>query len=677
MPEPIDFTQNKETSTHSINARYSGLQFVDNKEVDPNGSQTPKDRSFSYWGNSWQTFTKLFTGNIFSNAPGNISLNAGEEVHITAHNKQETTSGGSAIYNKGETVQNHGEMTDDEKAKMKEYQGHLDQITQKAQDAFNNAPHEDVKCPNCSQQHLADDKSDNWTIIFAHIQQYLGNIPYYCLGFGALEWVVKNVYCAIPGVKSNLDLNGGKGCGPGCKDGIKKGMSLKMQASEKAVQDEMNRLQNIMNALTMNLKNSSATAKIHKDSELHVYGDPTAGAPKTKPYLKSGTHHSLPTNLRVSDSLRNKLRVTTEGNCEVVIYQPPLHSPFGNLMMQIQNNLKITAGNAGMDFMSTGEIAIKGGSVHINGSEGEVSITTPNLATIGGGTVLIAANNQSGDTGVCIDSKHTYVRGSFNVNGDTAMLGGLTVDGPVSFTHMNYPTMCAESELAASSKWASEGANWGPIGLGLNVANFAKDTVLKYNPLLGKMIETEAGITSIAMESFNLIMMARLTEFPIPTGFAVCAGFGVCVGPIYNLTHNHTMAGGDHTHMYDAPLGNMYQTKAGAGNQRVAGNPAPTAAPANGNFPSPGPRAWPGGCGGGGLFSKARNLNYGINSDDAFDGGNHVTTTVVRNPDGSIYPPPDLTYRSILDCGQNKVVNSTTGEVSSAQIPVTGANCVD
>jgi len=674
MPEPIDYTKNKEFDVHHLSARYSGIQFVDDKQVDPNGSQTPKDRSFSYWGNSWRTFIKLFHGNIFYNAHGNLSLNAGEEVHITAHNKQETTSGGSAIFNKGETVINRGDMSDEQKANMKQFHDYQDQIMKAGMDKWHSTPGEQVQCQNCAQQHIVDDKSDAWTVIFGEIYDKLGKIPYYCLGFGAYEWIIKNVYCAIPGIKTNQGLNEGKGCGPGCKDGMREGMSTKMQASEKAVKEEMDRLQDKMNKLTMNLKNSSATAVPHVESALYVYGDPTAGPPKIKPYMIHKDHHSLPTNLRVSDTLRNKLRVTTEGNCKKIVYQPPTYSPYGNLMVQVQNNLKITAGNAGMDFMSTGEIAVKGGSVHINGSEGEVSLTSQNLTTIGGGTVLIAANNQSGDTGICMDSKHTYVRGSFNVNGDTAMLGGLTVDGPVSITHMNYPTMMVNTDLAADSKWASEGANWDVIGASLNATNFAKDLLLKYNPLLGGMLETESGLLSLGMETFNLIMMDRIIDGPLPTGIAI--GFAmlgpiplpvICAPPlggVWNFTHNHTTAGHDHEHMFDAPLGNMYRTKAGAGNQRVAGNPAPTPAPATGNFPSPGPMAWHGGCGGGGLFKKVRNKNYGIDSDDAFNGGNFVTTTVKRNPDGSITPDPDLTYRKVMDCGTNKVVDKNTGEVT-------------
>jgi hypothetical protein len=341
-------------------------------------------------------------------------------------------------------------------------------------------------------------------------------------------------------------------------------------------------------------------------------------------------------------------------------------------MMNIQNNLKITTGNAGMDLLSTGEIGIKGGSVHINGSQGEVSLTSKNLTTIGGGNVLIAADNKSGDTGVCIDSKHTYVRGAFNVNGDTAMLGGLTVDGALSVNYINCPAMPAPSTMNGSNDFVNHHANWLGTGVSLNAANLSKKTADYV--LQPSLLMTPVGITDMFMEVYNLALMTIPIEI-MPTGIfkGVSAGFGagVCFGLVWNFTHNHTLAPSDHTHETPVPNGGYWKRAAGAGQARVAGNPSPSPAPTSGNYPRPAPRVWGGGCGGGGLYSKVRNLKYNINSDDAFNGGNYVTTTTVRNSDGSVYPPSDLTYRYVKDYGNNATIG-TTGTVS---YPLTGINC--
>jgi hypothetical protein len=96
-------------------------------------------------------------------------------------------------------------------------------------------------------------------------------------------------------------------------------------------------------------------------------------------------------------------------------------------------------------------------------------------------------------------------------------------------------------------------------------------------------------------------------------------------------------------------------------------------APANTTFPRPGPSSWGGGCGGGGLYSKVRNQKYGINSDDAFDGGNFVTTTAKRNPDGSLTTPIDLTYRIVTDLGDGVTI-TPDGNVTTVPA-TTGVNC--
>jgi hypothetical protein len=653
MPDLIKTTEQSQQTVNAIQARDSGMQFVDSKIKNSAGSQTPDDRSYSIWQNSWTTLIKIFQGNIFLKGHGNVSINAGHDVHITGHNKQETTTGGSAVFNKGEKTQINGEITDDQKKKIQEYHDHLDSITQKSQDAIKNTAAEKVVCPNCAQKHLADDKSDNWATILDSIRQATDNIPYLKGPVAVLRTIITKVYVPLLGSFSNLSLNNGKGCGPGCEAGFKEGMSQKLQAGEAAVKSEMEKLSEKMNKLTASMPSNTSGAIIHAHGEHHIYGSPT-GVPKTSPYITMSAHHSLPMNLRVSDALRNKLRVTTEGNCKVIVYQPPLSSPFGNLMMNIQNNLKITTGNAGMDLLSTGEIAIKGGSVHINGSQGEVSLTSKNLTTIGGGNVLIAADNKSGDTGVCIDSKHTYVRGAFNVNGDTAMLGGLSVDGALSVNYINCPAMPAPSTMNGASDFVTHGANWIGVGVGLNSANLKKKT-LEY-ALQPSLLMTPVGITDMFMEVYNLIRMAipiELTPTGIFKGVAITAGFGasagVCFGLVWNFTHNHTVAPNDHTHETPVPNGGYWKKAAGAGQARVAGNPSPTPAPTTGNYLRPAPRVWGGGCGGGGLYSKVRNLNYNIDIDDAFNGGNYVTTTTVRNSDGSIYPAPDLTYRYVKD----------------------------
>ena len=672
MPAPKNTTKT-EGSVTAIQTDTGGVQVVTNKIKDFNGYGII-DKSYLLLQNSWKTFIKIFHGNIYLSGKDNISINAGQDVHITGHNIQATFSGGKGSYTKGTTVDIKGVFSEEESAKRKQLSALLDTVTKASQEAMKNTAAEKVVCANCAQTHLVDDKSDNWSIVLGEVDKRTRGIPYLQGPFAVLRWLINHVYVALLGSKTNLALNNGKGCGPGCEAGLRDGMSQKLQAGDNAAKEQMDKIADEVNKLTADMASSSASVIPHKDEEHHIYGD--IETPQTSCYVELGNHHSFPMNLRVSDALRSKLRVTTEGNCKVVTYQPPKPKG-GNLMINIQNNFKLSTGNAGMDILSTGEIAMKGGSVHINGSQGEVSLTSKNLTTIGGANVLIAADNKSGDSGVSIDAKSTYVRGAFNVNGDTAMLGGLTLDGALSVNYINCPSMRSPSTLNGDDNFVTHHANWQYSAGGLNASNLALKLGAKY--LLQKdMLMLPTGILELFLEHYNLIMMTIPLEV-LPTGcfwgWTVGGGFGVtagtCAGWIWNYPHNHTVTSKEHTHETDVPNGGYWKKASGAGQARAAGNAAPTPAPTNGTFPRPGPRSWSGGCGGGGLYSKVRNQRYGINSDDAFNGGNYVTTTTVRNPDGSIYPPPDLTYRTVKDYGKGVKV-STTGTVS---YPLTGINC--
>jgi hypothetical protein len=656
MAQTIRNTKDTQEQTTSINTRGTGFVFVDKLTKDPNGSQLPNDKSYSLWQNAWKSLVKMFQGNVAINAPHDILLNAGNEIHFTAHNKQETTTGGSAYYNKGQKVEIHGENNQEEDDRITKYHEHLDQINQASMDAIKNTPSEKVACPNCAQQHLVDDKSDNWAIIFDAIQSYTDMIPFLKLPLAAIEWLVMKIYVGLLGIVSNLSLSGGKGCGPGCQGGLKDGLAQKMAAGETATKNKMDELADQMNEITKNMGPDSSVVQPFKHGLTVVVGDPKHMSNKSPYITHDNIHHNYPMNIRPSNTHKNKLQVTTEGNCKVVTYHPPQPSPFGTLSLSVNSQFKLVTGNCGIDVLTVGEIAIKGGSVHINGSQGEASLTSSNLTTIGGGNVLISADNKSGDTGVCIDAKSTYVRGAFNVNGDTALLGSLTIDGNLNVNYLNCPTMKAPSTQASTDSYSTHHANWLGTSLALNSTNFALKTAnFAFEPSL---LMLPVGILTIALEIINLILIAIPIEL-MTTGIflGVCAGFGggVCSGLVWNFPHNHTRGPEEHEHEVPVPRGGYWKKSEGAGQMRATGNPSPTPVSTNTTYPCPAPRTWGGGCGGGGLYSRVRNQKYGINSDDAFNGGNYVTTTVNRNPDGSIYPPPDLTYRVVNDIGNSTI----------------------
>jgi hypothetical protein len=685
MADSINNTENKRTGSHGFSSQTAGIQFVDRIVKDPGGA-IPDDKSYTIWQNAWKTFTKMFKGTWAVNATEDVIINAGNEVHITCHNKQEITTGGDAQYIKGTKVQIHGEKSQKESDNITKHHELLQQVDKKVKETIENTEPEMVKCSNCAQKRLVDDKSDNWVTILNAIQRTVNNIPFLRGPFSAIKFLISKIYAVIPGEKTNLGLNNGKGCGPGCENGMRKGLANKFAAGEKAMKSEMDKISKEMDALAVELSPMSDHADVKKDTYAIIVGDPKNIA-KDIPYIKhKNLHHEYPLNARPS-TLPNVLRSTTEGAAPKVTYHPPVPSTYGNFLISVANNFKINAGASGVDILSIGEIAIKGGSVHINGSQGEVSLTSSNVTTIGGGNVIISADNKSGDTGVFIDSKHTFVKGAFNVSGDTALMGSLTVDGAIQAPHLICPTMAAPTTQASSDSFSTNGAAWWPAAPVLKLANIGLKTI-NYGLEPSKLM-TPVGILDMAVE---LIAKAR-TMAPVdgltgqafgwalvPIPFAgivpcpvLCSPFTApFLGGVFNFPHVHDTTVGSHRHEVDVPAGSYYKKLVGAGAHRSAGNPAPTMAPANTTFPRPGPASWGGGCGGGGLYSKVRNQKYGINSDDAFNNGNFVITTPVRNPDGSLFPPPDLTHRVINDIGSGSTVDKS-GKVTLAPA-VTGCD---
>jgi hypothetical protein len=674
MAELRNNTDKAKTASHIVGTEGSGFIFVDRIIKDPNGGM-PDDKSYSIWQNAYKTFTKIIKGNWIANATEDVIINAGNDVYISCHNKQETTTGGSAHYNKGTKVQIHGEMSQKDNDLVSKHNQLLQQVNTKAKEAIQNAEPEMVRCSNCAQKRLVDDKSDNWTTILNAIQRVVNNIPFLRGPFSAIKWLISKIYAVIPGEKTNLGLNNGKGCGPGCENGMRKGLANKFAAGEAAIKTEMDNISKEMDALAVQLSPMSDHADVKKDNYAIIVGDPKNVA-KDAPYIKHDKiHHEYPLNLRPS-TLPNALRSTTEGAAPKVTHHPPVPSTYGNFLISVANNFKINAGASGVDILSIGEIAIKGGSVHINGSQGEVSLTSSNVTTIGGGNVVISANNKSGDTGVFVDSKHTFVRGAFNVSGDTALLGSLTVDGAVNAPHLICPSMAAPTTQGSADSFSSNAAAWWPLAAPLKAANIALKT-LNYGFEPSKLM-TPVGLMDMAVEFIAQLRVLAPVDgvtgqafgwafVPIPfVGVVpcpvICSPFSVpFVGGVFNFPHVHDTTVGSHRHEVDVPAGSYYKRLAGAGAHRTAGNPAPTMAPINTTFPRPGPASWGGGCGGGGLYSKVRNQKYGINSDDAFNGGNFVTTTAVRNPDGSLYPPIDLTHRIVNDIGNVTTAPALTG----------------
>jgi hypothetical protein len=203
-------TKNSETYKDGIQGRESGIQFFF-KTIKAKGSKVLIDKSYLLIQNSWQSLIKLFQGNIAVGAPNDININAGNNIHMSAQNVQITSSGKLSLHNKKGKVDIQGEFSDKDSENVKKYHDYLKNINNSVRNKIKNAQPEQTVCSNCAQQHLVDDKSDNWATIFEAIERVINILPFLRGPFDAIRWFMNHIYVATPGVKSNLGLNQGKG----------------------------------------------------------------------------------------------------------------------------------------------------------------------------------------------------------------------------------------------------------------------------------------------------------------------------------------------------------------------------------------------------------------------------------------------------------------------------------
>jgi hypothetical protein len=122
-----------------------------------------------------------------------------------------------------------------------------------------------------------------------------------------------------------------------------------------------------------------------------------------------------------------------------------------------------------------------------------------------------------------------------------------------------------------------------------------------------------------------------ISGYGIGYGGCTMGGFVVTYNIIWNFRHTHNLFSMDTQFTVPVPLGKYYTQTEGSIAARSAGSRIPTPAPVKGIFPRPGPKSLSGPCGGGGIFTKNRNAQYGLDDQDPFENKNFITQTKNRN----------------------------------------------
>jgi hypothetical protein len=245
------------------------------------------------------------------------------------------------------------------------------------------------------------------------------------------------------------------------------------------------------------------------------------------------------------------------------------------------------------------------------------------------------------------------------VRGDIAIKGAIATDGEISCTRLNVPSMKQEVSVKDPTQWATYVQNLIP-------------QVTRNGHLAQKMltapfdigeIMTGRGIKDMIKEAYDSAMGATVLD-PIQSGFAwlppsISFLAWPITTPIWNFYHNHSLSCLKTSGSVSTPKATHKLTNAGVFASRSVANAGPVPPPYSGTFQSGGDGAEPGPCGGGGLFAKkmeARNLRYGVDPIDPFQGTNMIdrynqNSNLVTSLTGStgFFPPVVNPPFSLID----------------------------
>ena len=636
--------ENDEKEDHGLLTKTGGLIFRVFKNFNKKISNLITNNSFIELGTNDIPQSKIRMsagGDVLIQSGNNLDVNVlGNANYSTKGNERKVVSGTYSFYAKRDDKKVVGKQLASEREaaeKLQEITNEVQEKRLKAMDKKGNM----VACPVCSVTHLVDSHSSLVDSFFAFIRKL--NIPYFCFPLDLIQKLASALISPILSPKKNIGLTGAAGCGsPGCKNGMVESFVEGFKAADKATSEAIKQNAEKISKYSKQLSSGGSAVIPHKADVVYKFGLKKNSAPA---YKKKGNHTFGFYFKPGVNGNGHTLGMHSKGSCERAIYCPPQRTQ-GSVAFEVSNNFTINAGSPGVDIDTSGRFNVRAGDVVINATEGEAVFGSGNVTTIKGKNLILDADDKTGDAGVSIQSPHTMVHGSLNVRGDAAFKGHLTTDGAISCPYLIMPSMRTQSTASSSSKMKVEHANWYVAGLSLATTNFVKDLIFRY--VMTGYIFTIAGLYALVVEVYDLIMIAITIELNITGicfGYAACAyGGGPFFGYVMNYTHNHGKCGDDHNHDVNVPKTSTWNTRKGWGNERCAGSPIPTPAPVNGDESAPGPRSKPGGCGGGGLYTKNRNERYRVNDLDPFDGLNRIPISINRTPDGNLNPLPTFSF---------------------------------
>ena len=577
------------------------------------GNQIPENHSYAMLQNG-PTFTKLENGKFSVYTPGDIGFSC-NSFNINTAGSTSVNTGDSHSFTQGIDGKTTGKASNAAKQKLKTA---VAAVEKAKVDAIQNTAADKVECPICATTYLYNNSSYIEKIV-NFIGGLLTKLPFNCWNWPITQFFYKMVVIPMLSEISGLGASGGKGCkNPGCSGGQISSSKSKVDAGNKAAADELKNQQK-----TIDDASKDHTLSPHVIS--HTSADAAISAGQgplndTAAYLEiKDCYHTVPHRHAKSDSKPVKYNESNPTACPVVVELKPTET-FGSLLIKADNKIKMIAGSPGIDLKTKGKFNVDAGGVSLTASDGPLVVSSKNVTTVNGKTVVIS---DSDNGGIRLESRNISVGGALHVDGDHSILGSTSIGGALTVPHMNTISMRTQTTNSSSPKSVTDGATWYLEGsLALTLYDRIRNFLLR--DLQIGFASMAPGIWTLSQETINLIMSA----IPIhPTMIGFCMTYPQGFTPVFGFRHTHGQVPADHHHDVTIPKGNYYNDLASLHNASPDTSCTPTPAPAHGDGPTPGPKSSGGSCGGGGAGfgnpnsavsqnRKKRNASVGLADGD-------------------------------------------------------------
>jgi len=634
--------------TDTIKGMYGHLSF-NNTQVDQGiGSTLTEDYSYVQLANNDNAQISLQAGGkIRTDAPSDMSINVGRnKIQNILGDSQLSVGRDNHITIDGKVSVNIGKYGSKEKEAYKKLTELASTIQKESISTAKTTTNNRIPCPVCNSKVLTQPASVAAKISSARAAELMNDVntgwKHLIRTFKRIIWLVPDIF--KKSTTASFHQKTGSCGSPDCINHTVPDLKLSLDAYSKKATDLIEQNKTQIEQLQTALGQSSGGLTLITKGTCFV----STGLYKNESVTGyEHGNHTFPTGFVAGPSGKGPA-LSSAGAPKRTIQVGAIRLTEGDMYLNSSEKFTVNAGAPGIALETNGPLNARGNSVEIRATDGEAHFSSGNLTVISGATVSIKGGLKTGETGIVLQSEKVHVAGGLTVQGNMITKGGGHFDGPLTAPILSVPTYAQPVTPSKPPQDVSSHGSWFPMNIVHNTLQEVLDNTQRNVPDPFYICQVRI-LTEYAKKWYSEVMSAiplecTLTGWCLVTtwgtffGTTVCgAGAGTCVAmgftygtdagfcPVWNLPHNHAKYNEYHAGETVSPLMLGHDQFEGATAAGTYPSHIPIPAPTKTSLGTrPAPYSMPGPCGGGGQFIKDRNLDYGVDPLDAFNGLNYV-----------------------------------------------------